>query len=161
MSESIRVTRCTAEDLAEVTDLFDSYRTFYGQPSQRECCSRFLSERISQQESVIFLAYRDSKTVGFVQLYPSFSSLAMNRIWILNDLFVVDSARKNGVGTALLQAAENFARESNAVRLTLTTGVENLTAQSLYESLGWQRDEAYFQYLKPVDPSVAEKSEDV
>lgn len=161
MSDLLSITRCTLTELDEVAELFDEYRSFYGQSSERDGCRRFLHDRISQQESVIFLARFETRVAGFVQLYPSFSSIAMKEIWILNDLFVLESERQRGVGTELLNAAEQFARESNAIRLTLATGVENVSAQSLYEKLGWLRDKAYFHYLKPLEQSPSENPEDV
>lgn len=161
MSDLLSITRCTLAELDEAAELFDKYRSFYGQSPDRNGCRRFLHDRISRQESVILLARLETRAVGFAQLYPSFSSIAMNRIWILNDLFVLESARQRGVGTELLNAAEQFARESNAIRLTLATGVENMSAQSLYEKLGWLRDNAYFHYLKPIEQSPPENPEDV
>jgi GNAT superfamily N-acetyltransferase len=64
----------------------------------------------------------------------------MQRIWILNDLFVTPEARKIGVGRCLMNAAADFAAENGAKRLVLATAVDNTPAQSLYEKLGWVRD---------------------
>jgi GNAT superfamily N-acetyltransferase len=161
MSDLLSLSRCTLAELDEVAELFDEYRSFYGQSSDRDGCRRFLHDRIARQESVILLARLETRAAGFVQLYHSFSSIAMKEIWILNDLFVLESARQRGVGTELLNAAEQFARESNAIRLTLATGIENVSAQSLYEKLGWLRDNAYFHYLKPIEQSPPENSDDV
>jgi GNAT superfamily N-acetyltransferase len=95
---------------------------------------------------VIFLAELDGLAVGFTQLYPSFSSVSMARVWVLNDLFVAQSARRLGVGQALLQAAADHARALDAVRLSLSTAVDNLSAQALYASKGWMRDQKFFVY---------------
>jgi ribosomal protein S18 acetylase RimI-like enzyme len=53
----------------------------------------------------------------------------------------------------LLLAAEDLARAHGKVRLDLTTAKTNLTAQSLYESLGWKRDEVFFAYWRTVAPA--------
>jgi ribosomal protein S18 acetylase RimI-like enzyme len=84
--------------------------------------------------------------VGFTQLYPVFSSVSCTRKYLLNDLFVVPAARRSGAGRALLVAAADFARAQGAASLSLSTGVDNATAQRLYESLGWTRDESYYEY---------------
>jgi ribosomal protein S18 acetylase RimI-like enzyme len=55
-------------------------------------------------------------------------------------------ARRSGAGRALLDAARAYGEAHGAVRLTLSTQVENTTAQSLYEAAGWQRDSAFFVY---------------
>jgi len=84
--------------------------------------------------------------IGFAQLFPSFSSVAMRKIFILNDLYVAEAGRRSGFAKALLIAARDFARESSAVRVSLKTAVDNFAAQRLYESVGFERDEAFFAY---------------
>jgi GNAT superfamily N-acetyltransferase len=103
-------------------------------------------ERLERAESVIFLAFEGAAAIGFTQLYPSFSSGAMARIFILNDLFVTPEARRRGVGSALLQAAADFGRSAGAVRLVLSTEINNRTAQSVYERIGWKRDIVFCVY---------------
>jgi GNAT superfamily N-acetyltransferase len=60
---------------------------------------------------VILTATDKGSMVGFAQLYPSFSSVLMKRIWILNDLFVEKDFRREGVAKLLMDAAERYARE--------------------------------------------------
>ena len=137
----------TVADLDALVALFDAYRTFYGQPSDLYGARTFLAERFERGESVIFLAEDEGGTaLGFTQLYPSFTSAGMQRIYILNDLFVADEARRRGIGTALLDAAVVFASESGAARLALSTAFDNLAAQSVYEAHGWVRDERFYRY---------------
>ena len=106
----------------------------------------FLATRLARNESVIFLALDGGRPVGFAQLYPSFSSLSMQRMWILNDLFVDPLARGRGIATALLDASKAMAIETGAKELALETMKTNLTAQRLYESQGWKRDEIFYRY---------------
>jgi GNAT superfamily N-acetyltransferase len=70
----------------------------------------------------------------------------MRSIWILNDLFVAQDARRRGVGTRLLCAARDHALRTGAVRLALATAVTNTTAQSLYERHGWRQDTTFLHY---------------
>ncbi len=98
---------------------------------------------MERNESVIFVAFDLGKAVGFTQLYPSFSSGAMARIFVLNDLYVVPEARRFGVGSALLGAAADFGRAEGAVRLMLSTEVTNTVAQSVYKKNGWKRDTVF------------------
>ena len=140
--------RAELDDLDALVPLFDGYRRFYEQPSDVAGARAFLSERIKRNESVIFLAVADGTIVGFTQLYPLFSSVSMERLWLLNDLFVAADARRTGAGRALLERAERHAREMGAQGLTLTTGNANLTAQRLYESCGWTRDSEFTHYQR-------------
>lgn len=134
------------EHLEEVSKLFDQYRVFYQSSSDLEAARKFIQERFQKGDSIIFVVSNDGRIVGFTQLYPSFSSVSMKRVWILNDLFVEQAYRKKGVAKLLLSAAEDFARETEAIRIILATQISNITAQSIYESLGYCKDEEFYHY---------------
>ncbi|HKR77947.1 MAG TPA: GNAT family N-acetyltransferase [Rhodanobacter sp.] len=144
---SFEIRRATFHDLDALVPLFDGYRQFYGKPSDESGAREFLTARLRLNESMILLA-RDEHGVaaGFTQLYPLFSSVRMVRTWLLNDLFVAAAARRRGVAKALLEAAVTQARNLGAASLSLSTAHDNLPAQALYESLGWQRDMQFREY---------------
>ena len=143
---SITIRQAVLADLDAVAILFDGYRQFYGQASDEAAAKAFLQARFEHGQSVVLLAESKGQAVGFTQLYPSFSSVSMARVFVLNDLFVAPTARRLGVGEALVTAAADHARQLGAVRLSLTTDVQNLPAQALYESMGWARDQKYYAY---------------
>src|SRR5579863_941202 len=146
MRDGVRVRQATVKDLDLLVPLFDAYRQFYRQRSDPDRARRFLLERFEQSQSVILLAFQGDAAIGFTQLYPSFSSGAMARIFILTDLFVTPEARRRGAGSALLRAASEFAGRVGALRLVLSTELTNATAQSLYQRLGWQQDTNFCVY---------------
>ena len=111
----VTIRRATTDDIEEIAKLFDAYRVFFEQGSDLSLAQEFLGDRLNNSESVIFCAYTsDERCVGFAQLYPSFSSVSAKRIWILNDLFVLESVRGMGIGTKLLSEIEAFGEESQA-----------------------------------------------
>ena len=134
---NINVRRTYANDLDALTGLFDAYRQFYKQPGDLAAAREFLAERIAHDESVVLVIADGAKALGFVQLYPLFSSVRLGRTWLLNDLYVAPQARRFGAARALLDAACAFARERGALGLELETGSDNITAQALYRSAGW------------------------
>ena len=140
------IRRAGLADLDLIVPLFDEYRQFYRQPPDLEITRCFLFERFERNESVIFVAIDGDAALGFTQLYPSFSSASLARIFVLNDLFVSPQARRRGVGRLLLEAAAEFGRNAGATRLVLSTELTNKTAQSLYERLGWKRDTLFCSY---------------
>ena len=142
----MQIKRATISDLDDAAPLFDAYRQFYGQRSDVAAARAFLDERLRRDESVIFLAVEDSKALGFTQLYPSFSSVSLKRLWILNDLFVGADVRRGGVGRRLLDRAREWAIETGAKGLVLATAVDNSRARALYESCGWRRDDEFQHY---------------
>lgn len=146
MADTIR--QADSGDADVVAPLFDAYRQFYEQPSDLPLARRFIAERLERGESVIFLAERDGRAVGFVQLYPVFSSTAPHprRLWLLNDLYVAPDARQGGVGRALMARARRHAEETGACGLELVTARTNTVGQRLYESEGYRRDDAFLRY---------------
>ncbi len=148
---SVHIRQATVADIAPLVSLFDAYRVFYGKPSDIAVARGFLLERFQHNQSVIFIALRsDGAAVGFAQLYPSFSSVSAARTFILNDLFVAPEARRSGVAVELLRASTNYGRAVGAVRLSLSTAIDNEAAQALYVSEGWVRDIKFYAYTLPL-----------
>ncbi len=144
---SLQAIRASAEHLEAVASLFDGYRGFYGQPPNLEQSRAFIAERMAGNESAIFLVQDQcGEALGFVQLYPTFSSIDAHRTWLLSDLFTTPAARGRGVGRLLMNTARDFAVKTGAKGLVLETATDNFTAQGLYESLGWVRDTGYYTY---------------
>lgn len=145
---AIQALRANASHLDAVAQLFDAYRGFYQQSPNPEQSRAFIAERIAGNESAIFLAQDEQgQALGFVQLYPTFSSIDAHRAWLLSDLFTAPSARGRGVGRLLMNTAREFALETGAKSMMLETATDNFTAQGLYESLGYVRDTGYYTYL--------------
>ncbi|MGO4004250.1 GNAT family N-acetyltransferase [Pseudomonas fluorescens] len=142
-----QVQRADLGSLDKIAGLFDAYRVFYEQPSNLPQSWAFLAERLSANESVIFYVQNaEGQALGFVQLYPTFSSIDAHRTWLLSDLFTDSDARGQGVGTLLMNAARDFALSTGAKGMVLETAINNHTAQRLYESLGYKRDSGYYTY---------------
>jgi GNAT superfamily N-acetyltransferase len=141
------IVRADLGHLDTLTPLFDGYRQFYKQPSDLAAAREYLKSRIEANACVIFLALaEDGAGLGFVLLYPTWDSVDLATYWILHDLFVDIDCRQRGAGTALMKTAASFGRSVGASRLDLGTGINNKTAQSLYESLGWKRDQEFYSY---------------
>lgn len=148
---TFKTRQANINDIEKVAVLFDAYRQFYEQEPNLEFAQEFISARLNNNESIIFIAEDETQNaLGFCQIYPSFCSVIAAPIYTLSDLFVTPSARKSGAGKLLLEHARQHAQSNNIPRMDLTTAKTNLTAQSLYESLGWVRDEIYYAYNKSV-----------
>lgn len=149
--KDITIIKAGFNELDLVAGLFDQHRVFCKQPSAYQEGRTYLKERIERQESVIFLAvYQkssgDVQPLGFVQLYPTFSTLSMKRVWILNDLFVDPTVRRKGVAKQLMLKAKEFVFNTGAKGLRVETAIDNKKAQYLYESLGYKKNVRGFHY---------------
>lgn len=154
---AVRIRLATSDDLDAVAALFDAYRQFYEQAPDLPAARAFISARMKREESVILVADDGNGALqGFTQLYPSFCSVQAQPICTLYDLYVAPAARRGGVGRQLMLAAEALAHKRGFARMDLSTARSNATAQSLYESLGWRRDEVYYVYSRqpgaPIPP---------
>jgi GNAT superfamily N-acetyltransferase len=142
-----QIRQATVHDIDALVPLFDGYRQFYGQAFDLIRARDFLSERFAHHESQILIAHDEQgHGLGFTQLYPLFSSVRAVRTYLLNDLFVVPHARRLGVAKALLTASAEHARALGAASMSLSTARDNAPAQALYESLGWRRNDAFYDY---------------
>ncbi|MDI1361414.1 GNAT family N-acetyltransferase [Methylotenera sp.] len=156
---TIKIRIAQLEDLEPLAELFNAYREFYEETSDIGLARRFLQDRLNNKDSIIFVAETASnenqaqKLIGFCQLYPTFCSVLAAPICVLYDLFVDVNIRKSGAGKALMLTAHEYAANNGYVRLDLTTAKTNLTAQSLYESLGWVRDDVFYTYNKTITPA--------
>ncbi|MFT7584898.1 MAG: ribosomal protein S18 acetylase RimI-like enzyme [Cellvibrionaceae bacterium] len=146
--------RATLEQLEPIADLFDQYRQFYKQEPNLDGCRDYIRRRLENDESVIFVAQsKEGEIVAFTQLYHSFCSVAMQEIIHLYDLFVSPKARRQGVGILLMDEAKTYAQTYGADRLVLETAVDNVPAQALYESIGYERDLDFYTYQLGLGPT--------
>ncbi|MBO6504343.1 MAG: GNAT family N-acetyltransferase [Kordiimonadaceae bacterium] len=144
----LTIAQASAEDVDDLAPLFDAYRQFYEQASNVRLAHTYLSERLANDESVLFIARgADGTAVGFTQLYPSFCSVEAQKAWVLYDLYVSSNARRQGVAEQLMNAAQRFANQSGACWLRLETAHSNIPGQTLYEKLGWEKDEDFYTYF--------------
>ncbi|MFK3796808.1 MULTISPECIES: GNAT family N-acetyltransferase [unclassified Pseudomonas] len=150
----MRIIQATLEHLDLLTPLFVKYREFYGELPYPDSSRGFLEKRLKREESVIYLAFPDdddSRLLGFCQLYPSYSSLSLKRVWILNDIYVAEDARRQLVADHLMQKAKKMARETQAVRMRVSTSANNEVAQKVYESIGFKEDTQFKNYVLPIN----------
>lgn len=141
-----RIERISLAQISDILPLFDDYRIFYGQPSDKQGAAQFLTDRLQREEAIIFAAYINNEAVGFTQLYYTFSSVSLEPSLILNDLFVSKTHRKKDIGKSLLQRAQDFCSANRFQGLALETATNN-PAQKLYERLGWRKDSRCFHYF--------------
>ena len=133
----ITIRHALKSDIEQMADLFDLYRIFYRQQSDRNAARSFLLARFDNQESEIIVAEESGKLLGFTQLYPQFSSTRMKKFWVLNDLFVLEVYRRMGIAKALVKAATQFAKENKAPGLLLETEKTNAAGNKLYPACGF------------------------
>ena len=150
----MRIIKATLEHLDLLSPLFVKYREFYGEMAYPEASRDFLEKRLSRDESVIYLALAkddEARALGFCQLYPSFSSLSLKRVWILNDIYVAEESRRQLVADQLMRQARKMAKETQAIRMRVATSSDNTVAHRVYESMGFKEDTQFKNYVLPIN----------
>ena len=143
----VHIRESVREDLPALGKLFDEYRQFYQLPTDVQKATAYLEARLGARESVVLIAADEAgQLLGFTQLYPTWCSLLAGPVYVLYDLYVAPQARRRGVGRALLKAAAERGQRDGKLRMTPSTAKTNADAQSVYESLGWQRDNEFYVY---------------
>jgi GNAT superfamily N-acetyltransferase len=136
-------------DADSIAPLFDAYRQFYGAAPDLAGARAFIAARLERDESVVLLARALSQAsepasaVGFAQLYPSFSSVSLGPIIVLNDLFVLPSWRRSSVARSLVEETARHGERVGAIRIHLSTQFTNVPARRLYQSLEFVADEEF------------------
>jgi GNAT superfamily N-acetyltransferase len=143
----ITIRKCELSDMNVLIKLFNAYRVFYKMDADIPMAEKFLAARIKNQDSVIFVSENEaSQLTGFVQLYPLFSSTRMQRLWLLNDLFVDPDHRGKGISKMLIQEAKHLCIMSGSCGMMLETAKSNIIGNQLYPSAGFELDKNHNYY---------------
>ena len=146
MKENFIIKEATVEDSEKIGEVFDLYRQFYKKDPDKIISIEYIKQRLTNKESTIFFVEKDNVCIGIVQLYVTFDSLELSKKIILYDLFVRYEYRKKGIGAMLMDASKDFAKNNGITGIELSTAISNGTAQKLYESLGYERDNEFYNY---------------
>ena len=144
MNAAIRLAE--ARDLDQLAELFDQYRQFYECPPDLGAAKNWLAENLERGRSTLFAADNGSQLLGFTQLYPALCSVDLVDYFVLYDLYVIETARRQGIARALMNAASDWAKAQGAARLDLETARDNAPGQALYRDLGYELDEVFLKF---------------
>jgi ribosomal protein S18 acetylase RimI-like enzyme len=146
MNNNINIRQATIEDLPKLVPIFDSYRQYFKQEKKPQEVESFLFTKFERMESVIFIAEQDNEIIGFVQLYPVFSSLSLQRVWLLNDFFISEGFRNFGIGKQLFSKVKDFTAHTKSKAIELTVEHENERAWVFWEKQGFKIDDEFRCY---------------
>ncbi|MEH7333872.1 GNAT family N-acetyltransferase [Neobacillus drentensis] len=146
MNDNLIIRQATIKDLDKIVPIFDSYREYFNQQRSPVNVENFLFERFEHLESVIFIVEREGEVIGFAQLYPVFSSLSLKRVWLLNDFFIIESFRHQGVGKQLFAKVKEFGTLTKSKGIELSVEHTNQKAWEFWEKQEFKLDEEFRYY---------------
>lgn len=147
----MQIKRCEINNLDKISSLFDEYRQRYKQPSAQESVRNYLQQRLERQEAIIYLVESDEELNGFALLYPSFSSIGLSKIWLLNDFYLASGRDKRAMAQSLLERIAKDCQEAGAIRIEVSTIKENHRLHKLYRDNGFEKDYKYDYYYLPLN----------
>ena len=143
MPNEVRVEPIAQPQMEQLLPLIAAYQRFYGvaevdEERNRAFFRRFLAP---SEDGMLLGAWRGEELSGYACLYWHFTSLIPAETVLMNDLFVAEERRGEGVGRALIEASAEVARERGAHHLEWATAPDNEAAQRLYDATGAERSE--------------------
>jgi ribosomal protein S18 acetylase RimI-like enzyme len=146
MSAEVRL--ADARDAEAVARLMVAFRDHLGHdwPSDNSFLAsveRLLDER--DTEFLLGFADPDGPPAGVVQLRYRWGIWRAGTDCLVEDVFVLDTARGAGLGRAMVEFAIARARERGCRRMELDTNENNSAAIGLYEGLGFTNRSSFFE----------------
>lgn len=135
------------DDLETLAELFDQYRVSYHEPGDLRGSRSFILDRLNKKDSAIFISVNGDRIIGFVQLYPLFSSLRMKRVWLLNDLYIIPPFRRQGYSRALIKRCKEFCRETEAAGMLFRSAPTDFIMHHICPSSGFRLDDDNREYF--------------
>lgn len=141
----MKIRQATTDDLASLSVVFADYRNSSGLDYDLDDGKAFLEQRLTKKDSVIFIAIIDGEIVGFTLLFPFFTPAGIKEMWLLNDIYIADEYRHQGVAQSLLSEAVFFSKKTKRCKVYLATKVDNINSQTLFEKFGFKKTD-YINY---------------
>jgi GNAT superfamily N-acetyltransferase len=141
------IRKATLDDLKTLMILFEKYVIFYQLDYDYIRYESYLKSRIQNHEAFVFLAFdENNRALGFVLNQITFSSLAADKILILNDLYIDSPTQKNVIREQLIAATKQFAKDNQIKTIRLRTPKDNEVAQGLYNKMNFVGNGHFFTY---------------
>ena len=143
----MEIKKASVSDLHQLVPLFDAFRQCYDKESDLTASTNYLAERLKREESLVYIAVDNQEIIGFAQLYPTFSSISLKKYWMLNDLYVSPTYRKQGIAKLLINRTKQMAKDTDSMGIIIETRITNNSANHLYDSVGFQKDGEHLYYF--------------
>ncbi|HKY95950.1 MAG TPA: GNAT family N-acetyltransferase [Kiloniellales bacterium] len=133
----VEVRRLAPDDGLDVTRLCGLLSLHEGKPPPRFTVESYAREILAPDAYVSgFIARRGVKALGYTLFHPAYDSDAAERGSYMVDLFVVEEARGQGIGRALMGAVARDTERFGGVFLWWSAKTYNQVARRFYGGVG-------------------------
>ena len=140
MDETLLIRAVQRSDFAAWKPLWDGYNAFYGRKGETALPDRITEMTWSRffdgYEAVnALVAEQAGQLLGLAHFLFHRSTISVEPVCYLQDLFTVETARGKGVGRALIARLHQCAKEAGCSRVYWLTHETNETAMKLYDKV--------------------------
>ena len=139
-----RVDYANAQDAQALVLLLNAYAQDPmggGQALNPESAARLCSDLARIEGAISFIAWLDNKPVGLINCFEGYSTFKAKPLLNVHDIAVLANHRNQGLGQALLKAAEDYALTRGCCKLTLEVLSGNAPAMASYKRFGFAQYE--------------------
>jgi ribosomal protein S18 acetylase RimI-like enzyme len=139
-----RVDYLDAQDAQALVFLLDAYAQDPmggGEALNPENAARLCSDMARIAGAASFIAWLEAKPIGLINCFEGYSTFKAQPLLNVHDIAVLPGQRGQGVGQALLQAAQEYARARGCCKLTLEVLSGNAQAMASYKRFGFTQYE--------------------
>ena len=139
-----RVDYLNAKDAQALVFLLDAYAQDPmggGEALQPEASARLCNDLSRIAGAISFIAWLDDEPIGLINCFEGYSTFTAKPLLNVHDIAVLDGHRGQGVGQALLQAAQTHALSRGCCKLTLEVLSGNASAMQSYKRFGFEQYE--------------------
>jgi ribosomal protein S18 acetylase RimI-like enzyme len=134
----IDIRRLASEDVPAWLELVDGAADAFGMERPTpEARQRLIVETLAQSTRLhVLIAAYDQKLIGYACYYLGYTSFKARPVLHLEDLFILETYRSQGIGRALLRACAGAAIEADCARMEWFVQIHNPRAIEFYRRLG-------------------------
>ncbi len=133
-----RIRKATAGDIDAMTGLLEQLFSIEADfTANLEKQRRGLADLLAGEDSCVLVCEIEGQVVGMCTVQLLISTAEGGKVGLLEDLVVAQSWRGQGLGTALLAAAEAWSAKNGLTRLQLLADATNGLALGFYRRKGW------------------------
>ena len=136
---AFRIREATEEDFTGIVSLLHEFALFQKTPERMKMTVSQLQKDKSLFQFLLAVTNEDVMT-GYVCFFPVYYSWSGKAMYI-DDLFVKEAYRNNGIGKALLQSVIAIAKENGSKKVRWQVSGWNKNAIDFYKSLGAVTDD--------------------
>jgi ribosomal protein S18 acetylase RimI-like enzyme len=147
----IQIRKSTPDEVAAIVRLMRDFAEYENLAEYCEITEERLFDVMFGNEAFVegLVAFHEQQPVAYAMFYPYFASFRGQCGYYLEDIFIAEDFRRNGLGEAMVRIIARLAKQRGFERIDFQVLEWNTPAVKFYEKLGAIRDdsERHFKFI--------------